>query len=100
MLFTIVCIYLTINCFSVRQANLIPAGVSPWPPFREVAPVASSYEDPRIILRSRVFHAIAFVVLYKATKNMVSEHVMCLVINLLEQAVVISEKTVDEVGEQ
>lgn len=88
--------YILLFC-SVRQANLIKPGVSPWPPFRDVAPVSEAYEDPRIILRSRVFHAVAFVVLYKATKNLVSEHVMSLIIYLLEQAVAIAERNNDEV---
>lgn len=94
--FNSILLYLHFLFCSVRQGNLIKPGVSPWPPFRDVAPVASSYEDPRIILRSRVFHAMALVVLYKATKNIVSEHVMSLIVYLLEQAIVISDKTDDE----
>ncbi|XP_060521351.1 E3 ubiquitin-protein ligase Ubr3 [Cylas formicarius] len=70
-----------------RQSNKLKPGVNPWPPFRTPAKVGSGYNDPRHILTWKVFHSVAFVVLYKAVKGLVSEHVMALIIFLLEQAV-------------
>lgn len=75
-------------------------GISPWPPFRAPAECGKAYEDPRLILRSRVFHALALVVLYKATTwGHVSEHVMALIVFLLEQAIQINETPNDEVSQ-
>ncbi|GLV32959.1 Ubr3 ubiquitin ligase [Carabus blaptoides fortunei] len=71
-------------------------GTTPWPPFRPPAPCSEAYEDPRKLLRSRVFHAVALVVLYKAVNGHVSEHVMALVIYLLEMAVVSAEPSDEE----
>ncbi|CAH2006803.1 unnamed protein product [Acanthoscelides obtectus] len=76
----------------LRHANKLKPGVSPWPPFRTPENVAEAYEDPRQILKSRVFHAAVLVILYQANRGQVSEHVMALVIFLLEQAVLISEQ--------
>ncbi|CAH1116050.1 unnamed protein product [Phaedon cochleariae] len=73
-----------------KQANKLKPGINPWPPFRTPSDVSAAYEDPRHILKSRVFHAAALVVLYKASKGHVSEHVTPLVVFLLEQAVLIS----------
>ncbi|XP_025832184.1 E3 ubiquitin-protein ligase Ubr3 isoform X1 [Agrilus planipennis] len=75
-----------------KQANKLKPGTSPWPPFRQPAPTSVAYEDPRKILQSKVFHAIAFVVLYKAVKGQISEHVIALIIFLLEMAVEVCEK--------
>ncbi|XP_023311445.1 E3 ubiquitin-protein ligase Ubr3 isoform X2 [Anoplophora glabripennis] len=75
-----------------RQANKLKPGISPWPPFRTPADCSEAYEDPRQILKSRVFHAAVLVILYKAVKGHVSEHVMALVMFLLEQAVIISQQ--------
>lgn len=71
--------------------------MNPWPPFRTPPYAAAAYEDPRQILKSRVFHAVALVILYKAIRGHVSEHVMALVIFLLEQAVIISEQDENKV---
>lgn len=90
--------YKCFNFFlSVRQTNKLKAGTTPWPPFRAPAPCAEAYEDPCKLLRSRVFHAIALVVLYKAINGHVSEHVMALICYLLEMAVITSEPSEDEV---
>ncbi|XP_017785571.1 PREDICTED: E3 ubiquitin-protein ligase UBR3 isoform X2 [Nicrophorus vespilloides] len=62
-----------------------------WPPFREPSKCGVAYEDPRMILRSRVFHTVALIVLYKAMQNHVSEHVLALIVFLLEQAIQINE---------
>ncbi|KAJ8931392.1 hypothetical protein NQ314_015698, partial [Rhamnusium bicolor] len=61
-----------------RQVNKLKPGISPWPPFRTPANCGPAYEDPRQILKSRVFHAAVLVILYKAVRGHVSEHVMAL----------------------
>lgn len=74
---------------SVKQSGKLRNCATPWPPFRHPAPVSSDYDDPRIVLRSRVFHAIILIILYKAVKGYnLSEHVLALAIYLLEMAVV------------
>lgn len=80
-----------------QTGKLRNSGTTPWPPFRPPAPCSDAYEDPRKLLRSRVFHAIALVVLHKALNGHVSEHVMALIVYLLEMAVVLSEPVGDEV---
>lgn len=77
---------------SARHTNKLKAGTSPWPPFRQPSECGEAYEDPRKILRSKVFHAVALVVLQKAVRGLVSEHVMALIVFLLEQAVLIAER--------
>ncbi|CAH0564545.1 unnamed protein product [Brassicogethes aeneus] len=79
-----------------RCANKLKTGTSPWPPFRTPADCGPAYEDPRQILKSRVFHAASLVILYKAVKGNVNEHVMALVMFLLEQAVIISDQKDDK----
>lgn len=80
-----------------RHANKLRAGTtSLWPPFRVPADCGAAYSDPRNILQSRVFHAAALVILYKAVRGHVSEHVMALVIFLLEMAVITCDNTDDE----
>ncbi|KAK0089869.1 hypothetical protein PV325_004892 [Microctonus aethiopoides] len=73
----------------VKQTGKLKNSSTLWPPFRHPASVSSNYDDPRIVLRSRVFHAMAFVILYKAVNDHnISEHIMALTIYLLEMAVV------------
>lgn len=68
-------------------------GSSAWPPYREPGPVHQAYSDPRRILKSKVFHAVAWIVLYKAlTQHSVTEHIISLVIYLLEMTVQITLK--------
>jgi hypothetical protein len=74
--------------FSVTQAGKYRGQGPPWPPFRIPGPCNPAYEDPRKLLRSRVFHAMAFVILYKAVhRRNVSEHLLALALYLLEMAV-------------
>lgn len=75
-----------------RHAGKLATSTSPWPPFRTPSPCGPAYDDPRHILRSRVFHALALVVLYKALAGGVSEHEQALVIFLLEQALAVDEE--------
>ncbi|KAL3273063.1 hypothetical protein HHI36_014518 [Cryptolaemus montrouzieri] len=78
-----------------KHSNKLRSGMSPWPPFRTPSECGEAYEDPRLILKSRVFHAAALVILYKAVKGHVSEQVMALVVFLLEQAIIISQQVDD-----
>ncbi|KAJ8687402.1 hypothetical protein QAD02_023196 [Eretmocerus hayati] len=76
----------------VNQSGKLKTNAPPWPPFRHPAPVSADYEDPRLVLRSKVFHAMIFVILYKAVKGQnISEQVMALAVYLLEMAVVTAE---------
>ncbi|XP_020290278.1 E3 ubiquitin-protein ligase UBR3 isoform X2 [Pseudomyrmex gracilis] len=76
----------------VKQSGKLKNGATPWPPFRHPAPVSADYDDPRIVLRSRVFHAMILIILYKAVNgHNISEHIMALAIYLLEMAVVTAE---------
>ncbi|XP_043272202.1 E3 ubiquitin-protein ligase Ubr3 isoform X3 [Venturia canescens] len=76
----------------VKQSGNLKSGSTLWPPFRHPAPVSSDYEDPRVVLRSRVFHSMVFAILYKAVNDHnVSEHIMALTIYLLEMAVVTAD---------
>lgn len=70
-----------------RQAGRLRPGTTPWPPFREPAACSPAYDDPATLLRSRVFHALAFVFLCKAVRGHASEHAMALVVHLLDVAV-------------
>lgn len=76
----------------MKQSGKLKNGATPWPPFRQPPPVSSDYDDPRIVLRSRVFHAMILIILYKAVNgHNISEHVMALAIYLLEMAVITAE---------
>ena len=85
---------LTINyhsVFSVRQSGKYPGYTSStlWPPFRLPIETHPSYEDPRKILLSKTFHAMLFMLLYKAVHSPleVSEQSLALIIYLLDMAV-------------
>ncbi|KAI4500168.1 hypothetical protein M0802_004585 [Mischocyttarus mexicanus] len=76
----------------VKHSGKLKNNATPWPPFRHPAPVSSDYDDPRLVLRTRVFHAMIFIILYKAVNGQnISEHLMALAIYLLEMAVVTAE---------
>ncbi|CAG2062115.1 unnamed protein product [Timema podura] len=76
----------------VQQAGKLKGNGTPWPPFRSPAPCNPAYDDPRKLLCSRVFHAMVFVVLHKAVHgHSVSEHVIALMLYLLEMAVATAE---------
>ncbi|XP_015603280.1 E3 ubiquitin-protein ligase Ubr3 isoform X2 [Cephus cinctus] len=76
----------------VKQTGKLKSSATPWPPFRHPAPVSAEYDDPRLVLRSRVFHAMILIILYKAVNgHNISEHVMALTIYLLEMAVMTAE---------
>ncbi|XP_011691605.1 PREDICTED: E3 ubiquitin-protein ligase UBR3 isoform X2 [Wasmannia auropunctata] len=76
----------------VKQSGKLKNSATLWPPFRQPAPVSSDYDDPRIVLRSRVFHTMILIILYKAVNgHNISEHVMALTIYLLEMAVITAE---------
>lgn len=76
----------------MKQSGKLKNSAIPWPPFRHPAPVSPAYDDPRIVLRSRVFHAMILIILYKAVYgHNISEHAMALTIYLLEMAVITAE---------
>ncbi|XP_076160459.1 ubr3 ubiquitin ligase isoform X2 [Ptiloglossa arizonensis] len=76
----------------VKQSGKLKNSATPWPPFRHPAPVSPDYDDPRIVLRTKVFHAMILIILYKAVYgHNISEHVMALTIYLLEMAVITAE---------
>lgn len=72
-----------------RQSGRLRAGSggAPWPPFRRPAPCSKAYTDPRVLLRSRVFHAAALAVLLRAARGNASEQATALVVHLLDLAV-------------
>ncbi|XP_065208799.1 E3 ubiquitin-protein ligase Ubr3-like [Planococcus citri] len=72
----------------VRHNNLLPGGGIPWPPYRIPSECIDSYQDPSNVLKSRMFHAIIWTILYKAVyvKN-VSEEALSLTMYLLELAI-------------
>ena len=79
-------------CHSVQQSGKIKSGTTPWPPFRPAGPVHPAYQDPRKVLKSRVFHALVWIVLYKAVNDhTVSEHVIALIVYLLEMALSVTD---------
>ncbi|XP_014242045.1 E3 ubiquitin-protein ligase Ubr3 isoform X2 [Cimex lectularius] len=76
----------------VSQSNRLRTGA--WPPYREPVPCHEAYSDPRKILKSKVFHALVWLVLYKAiTQHNVSEHVISLIIYLLEMSLAVTDPT-------
>lgn len=85
----------TISCIrlshSVRQSGKYPGCTTGtlWPPFRLPFATHPSYEDPSKILLSRSFHAILFMLLYKAVRSPMdmSEQSLALVIYLLDLAI-------------
>lgn len=60
-----------------------------WPPFRLPIAIHRGYEDPRKALASKTFHAIVFVLLYKAVyvPSRINEQTLALVVYLLDLAV-------------
>ncbi|XP_053987373.1 E3 ubiquitin-protein ligase Ubr3 [Hylaeus volcanicus] len=76
----------------VKQSGKLKNSATAWPPFRHPAPVSPDYDDPRCVLRTKVFHAMILIILYKAVYgHNISEHVMALTIYLLEMAVITAE---------
>ncbi|GCC36078.1 hypothetical protein chiPu_0014569 [Chiloscyllium punctatum] len=59
---------------------------TPWPPYRERAPLNPSYKGLMRILHCKTLHIVLFTLLYKISmdhQNM-SEHVLCMVLYLIE----------------
>lgn len=66
--------------------------MTPWPPYRIPTPVHSAFEDPCKLLGSRLFHATAFVILYKSVFNQnVTDNSVALLIHLLDLAVIYAD---------
>lgn len=75
-----------------RQQQHEPRIPTPWPPFRCPSLVTGGHKDPRLVLRTRVFHELAFAVLHRVVHNQnLSEHVVALIVYLLEMAVITAD---------
>ncbi|XP_066595206.1 E3 ubiquitin-protein ligase Ubr3 [Prorops nasuta] len=84
----------------VKQSGKLKNCATPWPPYRHPAPVSKDYDDPRVVLRSKIFHAMIFIILYKVVNgHHISENVLALTIYLLEMAVVTVESPEQSVSE-
>lgn len=80
--------------FSLNQNGKIRSGTIAWPPYREPLLPHPAYSDPRDVLKSRIAHALFWLVLYKAVHHHnVSEHVISLVIYLLEMSLAVTGPT-------
>ena len=78
--------------FSISQVGKVRSGTNAWPPYREPGACHQAYGDPRKILKCRIFHSVVWIILYKAlTQHNVSEHVMSLVVYLLEMALAVTD---------
>uniref|UniRef100_A0A8D8RJ41 E3 ubiquitin-protein ligase n=1 Tax=Cacopsylla melanoneura TaxID=428564 RepID=A0A8D8RJ41_9HEMI len=72
----------------ISGAGRIKSGNPPWPPLRAPGPAHPAYGDPRRVLGTRLFHSVVWIGLYKAVHfHSVSEHVMSLIVFLLEMTV-------------
>ncbi|KAI5710044.1 hypothetical protein M8J76_006269 [Diaphorina citri] len=72
----------------ISGAGRIKSGNPPWPPLRAPGPAHPAYGDPRRVLGTRLFHSVVWIGLYKAVHfHSVSEHVMALIVFLLEMTV-------------
>lgn len=85
---------------SVRQSGNYPnySSGTLWPPFRLPIATHPNYEDPRKVLLSKTFHAILFVLLYKAihAPTLVSEQSLALLIYLLDMAVSLAHQSISQ----
>ncbi|XP_023317565.1 E3 ubiquitin-protein ligase Ubr3 isoform X3 [Trichogramma pretiosum] len=88
----------------VKQTGKLKANATPWPPFRHPWPVDKYYDDPCMILQSKFFHAMVFIILFKAVKqHKLTEQSIALTIYLLELAVMsaeVSDKSYRHIGSQ
>lgn len=89
-------------CFSISSSEAKASspysgiGGNIWPPLRPPIPCGESYEDPRKVLHSRIFHTVIFCILYKAVEyRNVSEHALSLALYLLEMAIIFSPPSSD-----
>lgn len=71
----------------MRSIGLLRQNQTPWPPYRTPQQHHPAYRDPRRVLLTRLFHAVAWHCLYRsAVHRDVSEHTLSLLIYLLDQA--------------
>ena len=89
--------------YSVQQCGKFPRYTSStlWPPFRLPIPIHPSYDDPRKVLLSKTFHAMLFMLLYKAVHSPsqdVSEQSLALIIYLVDMAVSLALQQTVAVG--
>lgn len=70
---------------SCKQSGNITTSGDLWPPFRLPSPVSSPYTDPQRIISCRSFHAVIFMLLYKAlNEGSTTDHLLALTVYLLE----------------
>ncbi|CAH1395459.1 unnamed protein product [Nezara viridula] len=75
----------------VSQSGKLRTGTLAWPPYREPLEPHPAYQDPRNLLKSRLAHALFWLVLYKTIHHhTVSEQVVSLVIYLLEMCLAVT----------
>lgn len=85
---------------STRSTGKYNSSSLPWPPFRVPPPVHPSYISPQTILRSKILHSFYFSILVKAiNESMVSQHLLSIVIFLMEMTLIEDEKKTDNFGE-
>lgn len=71
----------------MRSIGLLRQNQTPWPPYRTPQHHHPAYHDPRRVLLTKLFHAVAWHCLYRsAVHRDVSEHTLGLLIYLLDQA--------------
>lgn len=71
----------------MRSIGLLRQNQTPWPPYRTPQQHHPAYRDPRRVLLTRLFHAVAWHCLYRsAIHRDVSEQTLSLLIYLLDQA--------------
>lgn len=72
---------------SMRSIGVLQQSQTPWPPYRIPRKHHSAYQDPCKALLSKLFHSVVWHCLYRsAVFRDVSEHILSLLIYLLDQA--------------
>lgn len=72
------------SCSCKQSGNITNSG-DLWPPFRLPSHVSSPYTDPQRIIACRSFHAVIFMLLYKAlNETSTTDHLLALTVYLLE----------------
>ncbi|XP_042224390.1 E3 ubiquitin-protein ligase ubr3-like [Homarus americanus] len=83
-----------------KQSGNISSSGNLWPPFRLPSAVTSPYTDPQRIIACRSFHAVIFMLLYKALNEVsTTDHLLALTVYLLELTVEYQAKHRSQGGE-
>ncbi|XP_037934520.1 E3 ubiquitin-protein ligase Ubr3 [Teleopsis dalmanni] len=76
----------------VKSKNKMPVSGNLWPPFRLPKPVGKAFSNPCEVLNSHIFHSVVLSILFRAVHSRdVSEHLLALVIFLLEISIEANE---------